>query len=180
MFDLNSRARHFTLGALICAAAVTVAACAHTQQTPPSDSASPRGHGDWGKAGDHSHMRHGGGPHSDRMLDGLNLTKDQRSQVTLIHDRYRLKADSLRMGGAAHDSTSHSAFRSMMMQEMGEIRGVLTPDQQKQLDDTMAKMRERHQQHEGRNGHAGPGGNDGPPPAPDNSGGPPLPPPPAS
>ena len=37
----------------------------------------------------------------------------------------------------------------MMMQEMRDIRGVLTPDQQKQFDDRMAQMRERRQ----RNGH---------------------------
>ena len=55
----------------------------------------------------------------------------------------------MRMGSAAHDSTNRSAFRSMMTQEMGEIRAVLTPDQQKQFDDRMAKMRERRQQHDG-------------------------------
>jgi protein CpxP len=162
MFDLNSRARHFTLGAIVCAAAVLVSACAHTQQTPPSDSASPRSQGGGsGRGGDGSHMRHGGGPRGDAMLAGLNLTKDQHSQVTLIHDRYRLKADSLRMGNTAHDSTGRAQFRSMMSQEMGEIRAVLTPDQQKQFDDKMAKMKERHEQHDG---HGSPNGHDGPPP----------------
>jgi Spy/CpxP family protein refolding chaperone len=156
MFDLNSRARLVTLGALVCVAAATTAGCAHTQQAAPADSASPHGHGGW----QGGRMRHGGGPRGDRMLDDLNLTKDQRSQVTLIRDRYRLKADSMRTSGAAHDSTSRSAFRSMMQQEMAEIRNVLTPDQQKQFDDKMATMRERHQQHGDRNGH------DNPPPPP--------------
>ena len=164
MFDLNLRARHFALGAIVLAAAVTVSACAHTQQTPPPDSASPRSHGGgWGRGGDGSHMRRGGGPHGDRMLSGLNLTKDQHAQVTLIHDRYRLKADSLRMGNVAHDSTGRAQFHSMMRQEMGEIRAVLTPDQQKQFDDKMAKMKERHEHNDG---HGGPSGHDGPPPPP--------------
>ena len=169
MFDLNSRARHVTLGALLCVAAAALSACAHSQQAPPADSASPRSQGGYGG----SRMRQRGGPHGDMMFEGLNLTKDQRAQVTLIRDRYKLKADSMRMGTTAHDSTSRSAFRSMMTQEMSEIRAVLTPDQQKQLDDRMAKMRERRQQ------HGGPGGHDGPPP-PDNDGGAPPPPPPAS
>jgi Spy/CpxP family protein refolding chaperone len=117
-------------------------------------------------------MRHRGGQGEDPMLKDLNLTKDQQSQVQLIRDRYRLKADSLRLGGAPHDSTSRAAFRSVMTQEMSEIRAVLTPDQQKQFDDKMAKMKERHAQHGGRDGQ------DGPPPAGQN--GNPPPPPPAS
>jgi protein CpxP len=169
MFDLNSRSRHATLGALLCVATAALSACAHSQQAPPADSASPRAQGGYGD----SHMRHRGGPRGDRMLEGLNLSEDQRAQVTVIRDRYKLKADSLRMGTAAHDSTNRSAFRSMMTQEMGEIRAVLTPDQQKQFDDRMAKMRDRRQQHDGQGGH------DGPPPA-DNNGGTPPPPPPAS
>jgi Spy/CpxP family protein refolding chaperone len=170
MFDLNSRARRYTLGALVCVAAATLSACAHSQQTPPADSASPRAQGGYGR-GDGQHMRHRGGPRGDPMLKDLNLTKDQQAQVQLIRDRYRLKADSMRVGGAAHDSTSRAAFRSMMMQEMSEIRAVLTPDQQKQFDDKMAKMKERRAQHGGKDGH------DAPPP-PDNQGGTPPPPPP--
>jgi Spy/CpxP family protein refolding chaperone len=153
MFDSNSRARHYTLGALVCAATVMLSACAHSQQPTPADSASPRAQGEWGGG---QRMRHRGGPHGDPMLKDLNLTKDQQAQVQLIRDRYRLKADSLRVGGAAHDSTSRAAFRSMMTQEMGEIRAVLTPDQQKQFDDKIAKMKERRAQHSG----------DAPPPAP--------------
>jgi Spy/CpxP family protein refolding chaperone len=173
MLDSNSRARRYTLGTLLCVAAATVTACAHSQQTPPADSASPRGQGGW----DGSRMRHRSGGHGDRMLEGLNLTKDQRDRINLIRDRYKLQADSMRMGGAAHDSMTRSAFRSLMTQEMSEIRSVLTPDQQKQLDDRMAKMRERHQKNGGRDDHDDRDGHDGPPPPPDNSGNPPPPPP---
>lgn len=162
MFHLNTRARHITLGALLCAASAAVSACAHTQQPPPSDSASPRGQGGWGRGGDGSRMRHRGGQGGDQMLDGLNLTADQKSQVTLIRDRYRLTTDSLRAGGAPRDSTSRAQFRQVMMQQMTEIRAVLTPDQQKQFDDKMAKMKERREQHGGRNGRDG----SAPPPPP--------------
>ena len=172
MFDSNSRARRCTLGALLCVAAASVTACAHSQQAPPADSASPQGQGGW----QGSRMRHRGGRGGDRMFEGLNLTKDQRAQINLIRDRYKLQADSLRMGGSAHDSTSRAAFRSLMTQEMGEIRNVLTPDQQKQFDDRMAKMRERRARHGGQGGEDVHGGHDGPPP-PDSSGGNPPPPP---
>jgi Spy/CpxP family protein refolding chaperone len=160
MLDLNSRARQITLGAALCVAAASVAACAHSQQAPPPDSASPRGQGNWGRDGDGSHMRHRGGSRGDPMLRGLNLTEEQRGQVTLIRDRYRLKADSLRLGNVAHDTTGRAQFRTIMTQEMTEIRGVLTPDQQKQFDDRMAKMKARRAQHDGHDGK------DGPPPPP--------------
>ena len=172
MFDSNSRARFYTLGALVCVAAAALSACAHSQKAPAPDSASPRTQGTQGnwRGGDGQHMRHRGGPHGDPMLKDLNLTKDQQTQVQLIRDRYRLKADSLRLGGAAHDSTSREAFRSIMTQEMRDIRAVLNPDQQKQFDDQMAKMKERRAQHGNKDGH------DGPPPA-GQSGNPPPPPP---
>ncbi len=135
MFESNSRARRSTLGALLLVAATTMTACAHSQQAPPADSASPHGQGNW--QGSRAHQ--GQGPRGDRMLEGLNLTKDQRDQIKVIRDRYRLRADSLRAGGAGRDSTSRSAFRSMIEQQMQEIRGVLTPDQQKQFDDRIAR-----------------------------------------
>jgi Spy/CpxP family protein refolding chaperone len=173
MFLSNPRARRYALGTLLCAGAATVTACAHSQQAPPADSASPRGQDDW----QGSRMRHRSGPRGDRMLEGMNLTKEQRDQINVIRDRYKLQADSLRMGGAPRDSTSHAAFRSLMMQEMREIRGVLTPDQQKQLDDRMAKMRERHER-SGQHGGYDHQVRDGSPP--DSSGGNPPPAPPAS
>jgi Spy/CpxP family protein refolding chaperone len=168
MFHSISRARRYTLGTLVCVAAATVTACAHSQQSPPADSASPRAQND----GQGSRMRHHG-PRGDRMLEGLNLTQDQRDQIKVIRDRYKLQADSMRMSGAAHDSTSRSEFRSMMMQEMREIRGVLTPDQQQQFDDKMAQMRERRRQNGQRGDYDRHGDHDGPPS--DSTGSPPSP-----
>ena len=171
MFHQISRARRYTLGTLFCAAAATVTACAHSQQTPPADSSSPRAQYD----GQGGRMRHRGGAPGDRMLEGLNLTQDQRDQIKVIRDRYKLQADSLRMGGAAHDSSSRAEFRSLMMQQMREIRGVLTPDQQKQFDDKMAQMRERRRQHGQGGEYDRHGDHDGPPS--DSTGSPPSAPP---
>jgi Spy/CpxP family protein refolding chaperone len=173
MFDFNSRVRHLTLGALVCVAAATVSACAHTQQAPPADSASPRSQGQG--YGDGSRMRNRERGGQDRMFADLNLTTDQQSQIKVIRDRYRLRADSLRSQGAGRDSTSRAQFRSLMRQQMDEIRAVLNPDQQKKLDDKMAQMRERRQQRGDRDDHNGAS------PSRDNSGdNPPPPPPPAT
>ena len=158
MFDMTSRARWYSLGALFCAATLAVTACAHPQQAAPDDSAAPRHY-------DGSRDRHGGmrgGRHGDGMLRGLDLTQDQRAKITVIRDRYRLQADSMRLDGAPRDSTSRAAFRSMMTEQMSEIRAVLTPDQQQKLDDRIAKMREhRHM----RGGNGAPPDSSGAPPA---------------
>jgi protein CpxP len=171
MFDFHSRARRSTLGALVFVAATTMTACAHSQQAPPADSAAPRAGGDWHGP----QMGHRGDHRGDRMLEGLNLTTEQHDQIKAIRERYHARADSLRAGGMQHDSTSRAAFRSMMMQQMQEIRGVLTPDQQKQFDDRIAKMRERREQNGGRGDRDHSDGHDAPAP-PDNSGGTPAPP----
>ena len=55
-------------------------------------------------------------------------------------------------------------MRSLMTQQMADIRAVLTPDQQKQFDDNMAKIRDRHAKHGGRDGQDDHDGHDGPPP----------------
>ena len=164
MFDLNSRARHVTLGAVLCVAAVTLTACAHTQQAPPSDSASPRARGEWQHDGDGSPMKHGGDHRGGMMMKNLNLTKEQHEQVKAIHERYRQQGESMHKDGAPRDSTSREQHRAMMKQEMGEIRAVLTPDQQKQFDENMAKMQERHEHRDGQGDHDGHGDHDAPPP----------------
>jgi Spy/CpxP family protein refolding chaperone len=171
MLHSISRARRYSLGTLLCVAAATVTACAHSQQAPPADSASPRAQDD----GQGSQMRHRGAQRGDRMLEGLNLTQDQRDQIRVIRDRYKLQADSLRMGGETHDSSNRSEFRSLMMQEMREIRGVLTPDQQQQFDDRMAQMRERRRQN-GQSGDYDRHGDRDAPPADSTGGAPPAPP----
>lgn len=145
MFDMTSRARSYTLGALFCAATMAVTACAHPQQAAPADSSAPRQYD--GPRGRHGGMR--GGHRGGGMLDGLDLTQDQRAQIAVIRDRYKLQADSLRLNAGGRDSTSRAGFRSMMTQQMSDIRAVLNADQQKKLDDRLAQMREHHHMHGG-------------------------------
>ena len=80
MFDIHMRARTYTLGALFCAAAVALTACAHTQQAAPADSVSPHQYGghDGMRGGMHGGMR--GRPHGDMMMSCLDLTRDQRRE----------------------------------------------------------------------------------------------------
>lgn len=153
MFDMTSRARGYTLSAFLCAAAVAVTACSHAQQPAPNDS-SPRQYN--GMRGQRGGMR------GDGMFRGLDLTQDQRTKISAIRERYKPQMDSIRAQTSARDSTTRAAFRTVMTQEMGDIRGVLTADQQKKLDDRMAKMREHRHMHDG---HGAPRDSTSAPPA---------------
>jgi Spy/CpxP family protein refolding chaperone len=168
MFDFIARSRTLALATFVCAAAVTAAACAHTQQVPPAsaDDTAPQQQGGHRYGGRHQRGDAG-------MMRGIQLTSDQRAQITLIRDRYRLQADSLRQASAPRDSTARAAFRSLMMQQRSDIRAVLTPDQQTTFDQNLAAMQQRMQKRRDRNGPAYDRGNDSPLP-PDTSSSPPA------
>lgn len=123
--------------------------------------------------------RHGGGPGMgfmqgrmmEHMLDAVNATADQRSQIKAIAERTKAEMKAQRDSGKALrqqtmklfaepvvDANRAEALRQQMLQQhdqgsrrvmqaMLEISRVLTPEQRKQLADRMAQrgeMMERH------------------------------------
>ncbi len=67
-----------------------------------------------------------------RMFKGINLTDQQRTQVTQLMQQYRDKHPK----GSTPDPAGRKALRQQMM-------NVLTPDQQAQVKQNMSQMRER-------------------------------------
>ncbi len=67
-----------------------------------------------------------------RMLKGINLTDQQRTQVHQLTQQYRDKHPQ----GTAPDPAGRKALREQIM-------NVLTPDQQAQVKQNMSQMRER-------------------------------------
>lgn len=109
----------------------------------------------------------------DRMLDRVNATAEQRAQIKQITERAATEMKAQREAGRALreqaaalfaqpvvDANAAEALRQQMMQQhdqrsrrmmqtMLEVSRVLTPEQRKQLAETMAKrgeMMRRHQQ----------------------------------
>ncbi len=123
---------------------------------------------------------HGGGPGMgmmmggrglERMLDGVNASADQRTQIKAIAERTRADMKAQRESGKGVrqqlmalftqpvvDANAAEALRAqmlqqhdqssrLMMQAMLEVSRVLTPEQRKQLADRAAQrgsMMERH------------------------------------
>ena len=96
--------------------------------------------------------RGGHGGRQARLLKGIQLTAQQQQQVQAIRDKYRGQMQQLRSqsGDAKPDSATRAQFRQQMEQQLGEIRNVLTPDQQKTFDQNVAQMRERRANRERR------------------------------
>lgn len=91
-----------------------------------------------------------GGGMMGRLLQGITLTDSQQTQIKAIQDKYapqmqemRSKMQEARQNGGQMDSASMAAMRDANTKERDEIRGVLTPDQQKTFDANVQSMSQR-------------------------------------
>src|SRR6266704_1213905 len=71
---------------------------------------------------------HGHGFALERLTEGLDLTPDQQAKVQPIIDRAKPQI-------AAIQREARQKMKTMMDSTMSQIRPLLTPDQQKKLDD---------------------------------------------
>jgi Spy/CpxP family protein refolding chaperone len=79
----------------------------------------------------------------------LKLTDQQAAQLEAIRTRY-LEHDRGRMEQLRHDRQARSAFRARMDSTRAEVMAVLTPEQEKQVDEMRKGWR-----HDRRGGHCG-------------------------
>jgi Spy/CpxP family protein refolding chaperone len=87
------------------------------------------------------------------VMKGITLSDAQKAQVDSIHNAYRSQFQALGQPGP----DTRQQRRDLMMKQSGDVRSVLTPDQQTIYDKNIADMREHMQ-------HRGGGGGEGPPP----------------
>jgi len=117
-----------TLGALALAFAVALPATSRAQQASTDSTPST--------VQPHRHHRF-----AHRLFKDVNLTKDERGQLKVIHQKYEPQIKTARQSG---DKTT---IQSLRTQELDEMRGVLTPDQQTKFDANRAALRARMTKH---------------------------------
>ncbi len=100
----------------------------------------PRGHG----------MRRGS---LERITDDLNLTPDQKTKIQPILDQVRPQIAEIHRDAMAKTKT-------IMDNAMAQIRPLLTPEQQKKLDEAQNDRRGGREARGGRRAHRGQGGQD--------------------
>ena len=100
--------------------------------------------------------RHGGGRGSrggsiERITDQLNLTPDQKAKAQPIIDQARPQIESIRR-------EAMQKMKAVMDNAVAQIRPLLTPEQQKRLDEV---KNDRRMGREGHGGHKGQRGQQG-------------------
>ena len=116
-----------TLGALALAFAVALPATSRAQQA--STDSTPT------VVQPHRHHRF-----AHRLFKDVNLTDAERGQLKAIHQKYAPQMKAARQSG------DKATIRSLRTQQLDEIRGVLTPDQQTKFDANRAAIRARMKQ----------------------------------
>ncbi len=87
----------------------------------------------------------------ERMTEQLNLTPEQKAKVQPIVDQATPQIESIRRD--AMEKT-----KAVMDNAMSQIRPMLTPEQQKKLDEAKTERHGGREGHGGRHGHRGQGG----------------------
>jgi len=169
---LNKGSTQLAMGALVVALAGGFVLSAHAAPAGGMQPMGMMGAGPMGgPMGDHAGGSMFGGPFGGRMLDAVNATAEQRSQIKSIMDTARTELKSQRDAGrTVRDQmrqaftqptvdanvveslrkqllAQHDAASKRMMQAMLDVSRVLTPEQRSQLAALMAQrqgMMERH------------------------------------
>ena len=107
------------------------------------------------------------------LMRGVDLTDAQKAQVKTIHEKYQAQFKSIReankpameearaarqrgdtVAARAAYEKGRAQFESLREQELNEVRGVLSADQQKTFDANLQQMKARQGQH-GKHGAHG-------------------------
>lgn len=136
-----------TLGFVLAAglAAGTSAAQQAPQGVTPSDTTARA-----------EHRAHRGG-RENMLFKGITLSPEQQKQLDTMRSRQRDEMRALRDSSGGDREVMRGKMRDMMQRNMADIRGVLTPDQQKVFDQNVAQMREHMRDRGNWGGHRGHG-----------------------
>jgi Spy/CpxP family protein refolding chaperone len=91
----------------------------------------------------HRHgMRH---DRIEKLTESLNLTPAQKTQIQPILDATKPQMEAIH-------SEAMEKSKAVLEDAMAKIRPLLTPDQQKQLDETKTRLSRHSWHHDGDNG----------------------------
>ena len=127
-------------GIALCAGATVASA----QGAPPAG-APPMG----GPQGPQGGPGGRGGRGMAMLFEGITLTDAQQAKVDSITAKYRAERQKMMpngMGGGPPDEGMRAKKMEMMDKQNGEIRAVLTADQQKTFDANVEKRKQMMQQ----------------------------------
>ena len=126
-------------GLALCASATVASA----QGTPPAGP--PPGGQQGGPGGPGARGNRG----MQMLMEGITLSDAQQAKLDSITAKYRAERQKLMpngMQGGPPDDATRQKMMEMMDKQNGEIRGILTADQQKLFDANVEKRKQMMQQ----------------------------------
>jgi len=84
----------------------------------------------------------GRGGRMQMLFRGITLSAEQQAQIDSIRARYRAELPA-REPGSRPDSAARQQMRELFRRQQGEVRAVLTADQQTIFDRNVAELRQR-------------------------------------
>jgi len=149
---MNFSLKPLTLFAMVCALAAPALRADDAPPPPPPQDGAP------------AHAGHMKEHRLKQLVDKLNLTADQQSQVSAILDKVEAKLKAIHDDASIAREDKRAQANEARKAGDVEIRALLTPDQQK-IFDTLKPERGPHEK--GKRSHeAPPPGDEVPPPPP--------------
>jgi Spy/CpxP family protein refolding chaperone len=140
------------IAALMFSAALMCAPIGFAQsdnaQSPSSTSGQPQSGDQMG------HKGHRGGKHMDKMMEQLNLTDDQKSQVKKLHEDGRAQMKQVASDSSLSAAQKKDKIKQLHQDQMSKMESVLTPDQKTKWEQMKSERKEKRGMHKHDNNNS--------------------------
>lgn len=87
-----------------------------------------------------------------KMMNDLNLTPDQKSQMKEIHESSKQQREAVKNDASLTPDQRRAKMKDLQKSQSAKVNTILTPDQQAKRKAYMEKMKSNHKM-QGRKGH---------------------------
>jgi Spy/CpxP family protein refolding chaperone len=81
------------------------------------------------------------------MMDQLNLTPDQKSQIKSLHESNKQERDAIKNDASLTQEQKRAKMKDLQKSQSQKMNGILTPDQQAKRKAFMEKRRSEGKMH---------------------------------
>lgn len=85
--------------------------------------------------------------HRGEMMDQLNLTTDQKSQLKSLHESNKQQRDAIRNDASLSPEQKKAKMKELQKSESDKFNSILTPDQQAKRKAYMEKRKSERKMH---------------------------------
>lgn len=90
--------------------------------------------------------------HRGKMMDQLNLTSDQKSQLKALHESNKQEREAIKNDASLTQDQKKAKMRDLQKSESDKFNSILTPDQQAKRNAYIQKMKANGKMHSKQSG----------------------------